>query len=84
LKRDVPEQLLVAAEPRCEGETLDRAAARCLGVALTVGQHLPHRPGERLWGGRLVAFPALGMWDANPGFVANELDGAAARRVDDR
>ena len=73
----------MAIEPRLEREPLDGALARRGGIGRARGQDLHDRLGQRFGRRRLVALPALRMRNADPGLVADELDRAAARRIDD-
>ena len=63
---------------------LDRPRARTGRVAPELGEHLVDGVRQRLRLGRLVPLPGVRMRNPDPCLVADELDGAAARRVHDR
>ena len=84
LRHELAEDRRVAVEPVGEREPLDGAAPRCRRVALPVGEDRADRRGEILRRGRPVPVERVVVRDADPALVADELDGAAARRVGDR
>ena len=84
LRHELAEDRRVALEPVGEREPLDGAAPRRRRVALPVGEDRADRRGEILRRGRPVLVERVVVRDADPALVADELDGAAARRVGDR
>ena len=71
-----------------QGSSANRSTARFArrsGVVGARGQrHATTASRQRLRRRRLVALPAVRVRNADPGLVADELDRAAARRIDDR
>src|SRR5436190_4856326 len=75
------EQLRVTIKPGAQGEPF-RALTGSGCITLTVLEHTPNNASESLRGGGLVLLPCLRMRNADAGLVADELDLAAAPRIE--
>ena len=81
---ELGEELCVAIEPRLEREPLDGSLPRGSGIGGAVGEHARTASASASGDGGSSRSQLSGMRHADPGLVADELDGAPARRIHDR